>query len=841
MIDLEVLTSVGTTNERLKEIFTATLPPKDSVSEEEYKKKEQDVKTREFWQDRIQARLTDKMTSSLNNQQIYSAVDLAWDSRPINKQIYPLMQYAQGFLDVGACAKSLSTLGCGDRYVTKNEKGEVVGIDLPSFVETEVNLIRSVVTRRLAAQSNRFSNLWPLYVYEPRFTDEIGKLQADLVSQRMDIMADQFDYRHHDVQVDRDTFLYGHCVAFSRCSWEREIQWAKDPKATELQTEEERKGEKVPVKAIVVKEGLSFHNPHVSRNFWDNAYPLASINTDTGCTYIGNWDVMRKGDIEDNPHYWNKTDLSYSSNVINLFSNYAQYFSQYYCTIKAPQWHDASTSNDRVNNIGFYSTQPKDAAVVVANYFEKVIPKSHGIGDYPYPVWIRFVQAGDKTIIFSELYPYTPAAVDSYNENDNRQVNISVAHELMGYQDQMTNLLSYLLLSMKADCHKMLLLNIDVLSPEQVKQYRAEAKAKVRYNEVQVIECSFSKMAGLGIDPTRSVQFIETRTGTQVNIIFQAMTTLLSIVERMMALSPQEQGQPAPRETTATENTLIAATTESVFSFKSDSHDEYRAAKKRMLYYAWMAFGSKNFKLPVANRYSEVTVKAAGLEIANHETQNELNAQPGAPIRDLTVIGTKEKLVADYIFTTRDGSERAVNSQVAGTLINALQLMQQPGTAQLLPKSKLYEILNEIFRKLSGIDLNLQLKPGESDAVGIDANQQVHQILEQLTQQAEQTAGKIQGLTQIVEQLTALMEQSQKRIDEVSKLAERNGVEELKAKVDEMVAMEKVRRENAIVSNRIRLDELETKHGLAMDELKTAGGLAIEAKKAAASKPTSGE
>ena len=840
MIDLEILESVGTTNERLKEIFTAVLPPKDSVSEEEYKKKEADVKLRSFWQDRIQARLSDHMTASLTNQQIYSAVDLAWDSRPINKQIYPLMLYAQGLLDVGACAKSLTALGCGDKYVTKNEKGEIIGIDLPSFVETEVNLIRSVITRRLAAQSNRFSNLWPLYVYEPRFTDEVGKLQADLVSQRMDIMADQFDYRHHDVQVDRDTFLYGHCIAFSRCSWEREVQWAKDTKAIELQTKEEREGKKIPVKAVVVKEGLSFHNPHPSRDFWDNTYPLASINTDSGCTYIGNWDVMRKGDIEDDPNYWNKADLAYSSDVVSLFSTYAQYFSQYYCTINAPGFESSSSGNDRVNNIGLYSTQPKDSAVVVANYFEKVVPKSHGIGDYPYPVWIRFVQGGDKTVIFSELYPYTPAAVDSYNENDNRQINISVAHELMGYQDQMSNLLSYLLLSMKSDCHKMLLLNIDVLSPEQVKQYRAEAKAKVRYNEVQVVECSFSKMAGLGIDPSRSVQFIETRSGTQVNIIFQAMTTLLGIVERMMALSPQEQGQPAPRETTATENTLIAATTESVFSFKSDSHDEYRAAKKRMLYNAWMAFGSKNFKLPVANRYSEATIKAAGLELAGHEVQNELNQPPGTPLRDITVIGTKEKLVADYIFTTRDGSERAVNSQVAGSLINALQLMQQPGTAQLLPKSKLYEILNEIFRKLGGIDLNLQLKPGESDAVGIDANQQVQQILEQLTQQAEQSAGKIQGLTQIVEQLTALMEQSQKRIEEVGKLAERNGVAELKQKVDEMVAMEKIRRENAVVENRIRLDELETKHDLAMDELKTVGGLAIEARKAAA-QPTNGE
>ena len=50
MIDFEILKEAGTTNERLRELFTAKLPPKpqlDELPKEERKRIEKDIENRE--------------------------------------------------------------------------------------------------------------------------------------------------------------------------------------------------------------------------------------------------------------------------------------------------------------------------------------------------------------------------------------------------------------------------------------------------------------------------------------------------------------------------------------------------------------------------------------------------------------------------------------------------------------------------------------------------------------------------------------------------------------------------------------------------------------------------
>lgn len=776
MVDLDVLEAMGSTQDRLKEIFTSRKPDPEQrakLPEEDLKKIDKDVEIRENIERTINNRLAEQVTYSLKNFLMYSAVDYAWDAPPINKEIYPIMLYAQGKLDLGRCTEALKGLPCTDKYTTKDDKGNVTGVNLPKFFEVNFNLVRSIITRRLAAQANKYNSLYPYYKYEPRSTSLVGKLRADVLSQEMDILVDQYDQRHHDVQVMRDSMLYAHSVDFVRCSWEREEQMVFD-RSINPELEDPNKPK---FKTIITKEGLGFVNPHPSRVYWDNAYPLPSINADVGGDYIGFWDVIRYGDVADNPYYWNRSTITYSSTQVQLFSTYAQYFTQYYCTIFPPcmPQADISSQNDRANNIGLYAQDMRTSSLIVANDFQRVNPKDMGIGDYPKPVWMRRVIAGDKTIIHAEFLPSSPACVCSINENDSRQQNISIAMELLPYQDQMTQLLSLLMLTCQSNA-KILLIDVDVAQPEHVKAFRADVQGRNRYNPVQVFEYSGSKMKDLGITPRDVIALVETQqNGQAIQTIFNAMAELVKLSERLMALSPQELGQPAPSGISATEVTTMAATTETIYGFISDAIDEFRAAKKRILYESYMICGDQNIRVPVLARYTKKIIEKAGFKVLEEDDEDESTLVDPSQPRYHTIIGTKNNLQYDYIFTSRDGALRSINTQAANVLVQLLGFLQQPMVLEALPKEKYFDILNEIFRLSgAGVDLNIEVEPGDENKLGVSKTQQLEQALQAVVQNLEQQHQAMQQLGQaqskMGEEIAQLIEEAKTLAQEVKRI-----------------------------------------------------------------------
>lgn len=771
MVDLDVLDQYGSTQDRLQQIFTAT--PKSTpaeremIPEEVLKRMDGDVKIKEDFEKEINKRFSEQINFTLRNSQMYGAVDLAWDAPPINKANYPLLLYAQGRLDLGRCAKSLDGLPDRDKYVTKKPDGTITGINLPKFFEVSYNVVRSVISRRLAAQTNKYRALFPYYKFEPRSTSQVAKLRADVVSQVVDIMADAYNYRHHDEQVERDAMLYGHCLDFVRSAWESEKRVVFDPQENpDLRAE----GAKRNVKTVVAKEGLGFVNPHASRVFWDNMYPMSEINTDTGPRFIGFWDVWRYGDVSKNPKYWNRSTIQWSATIVQLFSTYAQYFSQYFCTISPPcdpNLTDLSAANDRLNNVGLYTQDMLDSSMIIGVYFRKIIPKDHGIGDYPYPVWLRMIVAGDRTVIYAEFLPSTPGALLSINENDSRQINISLGMELLPYQDQMTQLTSLMLKVIQASMIRILCVNKDVADAEVLKEFRADMAGENRYPTAAVFEYSSAKLEQLGIKPDSIMHMVTS--GQDVNavtVVFEAMAQLLKLAERLLALSPQELGQPAPSGISATESNIIAGTTETMYGFISDAIDDYRSAKKRIIYESYMSCGSRDFKVPVIGRYSDATVKKAGLEVFQEDDETVVLTDSA---RQLTVMGTKSSLEYDYIFTSRDGAQRAPNAQLAQALVQLINILKDPTILSGLPKSKFYEIVNEVFRLSgTGVDLKLEVSEGESEKMGVDPqNQKLQQVLQQLTE--EITANR-QAIKDVNSHLEETINTVQELVDEVQKI-----------------------------------------------------------------------
>jgi hypothetical protein len=761
MVDYEILAECGTTNERLREFFTAKLPktPKALAKLDAAKRKqiEKDVEKKEDYECQLGSWLQENVVFALSNYQFYGAVDLAWDSVPINKQIFPLLLYAQGRVKIDDCVKALEDVPNGMQYIRKNKDGAITGIDMPKFTEMNINLIRSIVTRRVAAQVNKYGNLFPHFKYESRVSGSVGKVQEELTAQRMDIMADQFDYGTFEEQMTRDMFLYGHNVGFPRAAWEREVQWHRDRRSKEFET----KDGKIPKRAVTTREGVCFVRPHPSRLIWDNSHPLTSLNPDIGARFVGFWDVMRWGEIADDPAYFNRDSVAFSSDTAAMFNNYSAYFNQYYDRLVPPiiPGENAAATNDRKNQVGIYTAEMEHMATFFTHLYVKEVPKKWGWGSYPYPIWVHLVVAGDATVVGAEIMPSTCASVWSYNENDSRFNNLSLAHELMQFQDQLTNLYSQMLETIKADLFSIAVLNTDIFPDTEdgkkvLEEFRAVMKGVNFFASTQVLEASFQKLQQLGINVTADNIFkvVRSAPNTALTDIFQAITRLISTAERLTALSPNEMGQPAQHEISATESKQMGDTTETVYGFISKSIDRGRAAMKKICYESWIAKGDEQFVLPVLTRFPAAIIEQAGFDAAVVEGVNILSVK-----------GSKWGLIHDYIFTARDGGDRVSNTQAATVLVELLGRIGtmapevQRAILQGFGKSKLYEVFNEIFRlSQTSVDLNMSVQPGDDDTLLIEDDEQVVNLIKRLGQAVAGNTQDIQQLQQFIMQLTGM-------------------------------------------------------------------------------------
>src|SRR6185437_5022958 len=137
-LDFDILEECGTTNARLREFFTAKVPTarrESKMTPDDLRKNKRDVENRKKFETKIAAWLSEHIVFSLTNHYIYSSVDAAWDSTPLQKAILPLMMYAQGRIDIAKVSHCLKECPESDKYVKKNASGEVVGVDMPKFFE----------------------------------------------------------------------------------------------------------------------------------------------------------------------------------------------------------------------------------------------------------------------------------------------------------------------------------------------------------------------------------------------------------------------------------------------------------------------------------------------------------------------------------------------------------------------------------------------------------------------------------------------------------------------------------------------------------------------------------
>jgi hypothetical protein len=792
MVDPKVLKHHGSDSGAIKRLFTCHPPGNDIKDPEEIQRATKLWEHRQRFEKLIASRLDRGVAHNFRNYHFYAAVDLAWDSHAITKVTVPLMQYAQGKIKFERIRDQIkdedkSTL---EKFCEFDKKGEITQIDIPKLHDTWVNITRSFVTRRTAAVSAAYVNAHPFFKFHPFSTSWVAKLRGDVLSQRIEMMVNQYGYRHEIVQIARDALLYGHTVEFPARAWDKQEQMFFRPEAEGMDDEE--------LESRTVKEGLPMCRPHPSRMFYDNSKPLSMINTGNGPRWIGFWDVRRYGDIANNPNYFNRREVEISGNWHRIQQRNAGYFSQYFdCSISfpAPMEVDVAGENDRLQNMpgstsssthggmaggGRYSTEREDDSVVLSEYRELVIPKDVGLGDYPHPVWMRLTVAGDRTVIAGQFLPSLPAIYYGYNENDGRQINISFAHEAMEWQDPMSNMLTQLLMTQTAGLIKIITLNTDMLDEESGPTIRKELKQLLKGNRLferpRLIEYSASKKREFGVDP-RSEEIIklhEAKWMEEIGQFFRGIVQLLSLAERVLHFSAQEQGQASPREITAHEVMEIRDTTQTMHAFHRMGIDEGIAAKKQLLYESWIAYGDDEIEVPVTRRYSPDTIEAAGFRILEEGDEGE-NPDGNLQKEGQTVIGSKRALVYNYNFNSRDGGERVSNTRSAEVLVQFLAQLPSlgqvfPGLIESLSSDQIMKLIGEIFRLSGASDLQFELPdPGNGDQQGAQQTQGQMPVEQQIGDLAQ----RIVNTEQKTEESTGRFE---RQINELARVLQSQGI-----------------------------------------------------------------
>ena len=731
---------------------------------------------RVVWTARIQNRIEEGRAWALQNYRFYIVADLAWDSVPIVPENIPLQLYVQGRISINQCHDRLKKC-VDDKQITSDQldsmfvkdpdsPANIKSLNLPRLHEVSVNLVRSMVRRRVAAQANKYNDLYPYFQYESRAKDMVSKLRADVTSQRVEVMTDQQGYRTEFTQDLRKNFLYSHAVSFVEKAWDRKKQYrmVRTPAGSlegdvDLDTEDE-------VEEYIVGEGVPFISPHPTRVFYDRQYSLASINNDNGCRYLGYWDAARWRDIGDNPAFFNRSSVKFSDST--HFSSNSNYFDYYFgagcgaCTLKfpSPAGDDIEEGNKRDSNIDCYASGNGDEAVWITNYYEKIIPKEVGLGDYPHPVWVRLVVASDTTIVYGEILPSTPAAYMGHDEDHSKILNQSMVHEMIPYNDQISNLFSQALYLMKIQSILVMSVDTDTLNNEQIEHIRSISEGSEYYSKMILVEHSASddeESFDKPVGDRKPISLVQTQAqiGNVINELLSNVTSIIGLLEKTQMMSPQESGSFANGErVTAQEVNEVSQTTNSLFSFISEGPDQYRAAKKKILLQSLLALGSEEISVYVQERYPDEVIEAAGF---SQRLGSETEGYKLADSEAQSLSGTLRDLAFEVIFNSRDGSERTISTESAKVLADLTRyIFSTPDIFQIFVDNfgieQFTSLISEVFR-LSGAGFVLKVPP-----TAATRQEQVNSLIQQLEGVVQESAEVQTGKT---DELQAQMQQFQ--------------------------------------------------------------------------------
>jgi hypothetical protein len=739
LIDYDILERLGSTEERIREVATA-------------KEGTDDYKHRQRLQNIVRSRAYSGLLQNFGTYPAYYAAGLAWDGPVVNKEVLPLLQYAQGKIDFKEIHELVEKLPTStqNKICDRDDKGELIGLNLPEFLKVSVNYVKSLVTRRQAALTSKVLQQVPFMKFDVDSGSYVAQLRGDATSQKVEQIVNAYDMRHDYDQVVRDALLYGFAVEFPVQAWSTDYQLRKkaqpegaDPNDFEME-------------AVLEREGLLMHRPHVTRVSHDPLFPLSTVNTDTGVEWVQYWDLVRYRDVERNPAFWNRDAVKYSSQFIDLFALHADYFKWFFsdtCRFPSKFGVGIGMNNDRLN-FGYYNSDTLDDHVMVTKHRMKIIPAEWGLGKYPYPVWLSLTIAGDDTIVHGQFLPSTPAVYYGINQADNRKQNTGFAHECIPWQDALQNTLNQILLNQNASLITLIGVNSDVVPAKQIEGIKRMIESGT-YAKPGMFTFSAAELQETGL--SSKALTVDTTNIQHTRELFFSLFQLFAAAERILNVTPAEVGQPIQREASATEVHQMSMTTDAVHEFMERGCLEGLVAKKKMIYESMIALGSSQIRVSVVNRYNPETIQKAGFRIDLDDEGGDTPSNLQTNQR-LTVIGSKQALRYHYTFTSREGSNRMSGARSAEIMVNSLQIMSNiEGLMQSLGKGQLYDYINAINRAL-GVPVNVTFTLAEGEDPNLPVGdpkdkEQIRQAFTQIGTAVQQQGQKLAQLEAVLAQL----------------------------------------------------------------------------------------
>lgn len=798
-VDIKYLKTLGVSSGAYKKLFT---DPKSYTGASNPIRKLVDT---------LSARRREGMDTCLREHRGYWAIDLAYEA-PMNQSTVALVQaLLSEKMDATKTKEALDSYGLKESDLFLNvempdgSKKQV--LNPPVFNDILVPIVKAYVTIRCASLFNERDKS-PLLTYTPLKQTDHNRVICDVVTDLVDTIATWYGYPAYLKQAILQMLKYGIVIAFAKEEWHCEKQV-------------------IDGEAKVQKEGLRYVMPHPTRMFYDLYHPLWTINTDTGCEYFGHWDIMRAGEVLDDRKYWNRNKISWGTNWFD--SPYAgKYFQEVFpCQLKFPVMNDARRK--REDKAAFYNTNDRDTAMFFTTIFWKLIPADWGLGDYKYPVWHRFVLAGDDTVIWAEPCAYIPAWFMGYDFDDQAGVASSLAAETVPWQIHAGNILSEMVRTAKKNLADFFAYDKNLVNKADLDALNSLGDRK--YAGPQFLGFDSIKMQKAGLDWKQPFQRIDIGYHSIVELQ-QALNTALSIMERVLQITAQEAGTTAQHYQSAKEVAITQTSGSQRVKFTGSGIDDGIDALKRQIFDAAQAYRDDEVTAQVSADIPDLDKYL--LEIGFKATQT------GS--RKVLVTGSKKTLKLEGFSRSNLGPVESADPAMAQVIFQTLGVVSQnPEIFQQVGAPRIIKLLEQAA-KLAGAprDFDLTAPAGDNGAPGNVAGQMapVLQQLQQTIMEAVQknVAAPIAQEVAKSEQEIATINDTLKKLEGIFAIAQqftdKTNIMQREAQVQEQLdqakfAAEQRRREE---EHQLKLKQKQEESQLKLHTQATEAGVALKSK-----------
>jgi hypothetical protein len=703
MIDVRILEAKGCSAKAWRKIFENRIRQrplrKNGIVEDTAPKRDRiDALMERMWNRIIAGR-----DWNFSNFATIHAMDLIWDApgRQVNPTLISSIcaKHGKNTEDIKSALKGLGL--DFDSVIVDTDKTDVKtgrpiqAVNVPSFFAIMVPLARAMATARRARVINE-RNREPFFEFKAATQSKLNRVRCEVLTSRVQESAKAYDYLGSLNQAVLQMFLYPTgCLVFTREEWD----YVEQLRRTDGGKDEE----------YVVQEGLRYFTPHPSRMFWDMAHPMRTFNTDTGCEFAGYWQVMRYGDVLDNDGFYNKDKITIGNT--GWFSAVPSFWTTVYsgCTLKIPSIPiNGTTGEDREEYLATacYGGDMRDASMMLCEYREKLNPKQWGLGDYDYDVWCRFVVAGDGTIVYAAPVGYTPVCVFRDNGDDKRVSDASLVLQLSPYQDQLSNLFTQFLLTVKQNLANFTMVDGDVINTEMVKKLTNDGETYFRGLNIYTYSGkNLLRMAALQSDPRATAVISHRFPPLDTNGIVLAMKLMIDMAERVLQFSSQEVAQAASHEQTKAEINQVAASTTNIVEYTGIAIDAGMNAMAHQNYEALMNYGEDEFyaQIPSDHELSEEKLRQLGI------TQDEDDKEETHD-KKIRVKAKKSAMQLNAFATVPPSNKRQTSWEAAQAISQFYAtILQNPVVQMALGPQQMVEIANQIA-KLAGLHLDADLR-----------------------------------------------------------------------------------------------------------------------------------